>query len=75
MHLICSLHIPSWDTGWCPKVRAMQLIDAIEPDLRGIYGGTVGYFGKNGDMDQAIAIRTIVFSKGDIVSKPGVELC
>ena len=47
-----------------PKVRAMQLIDAIEPDLRGIYGGTVGYFGKNGDMDQAIAIRTIVFSKG-----------
>ena len=47
-----------------PKVRAMELIDAIEPDLRGIYGGTVGYFGKNGDMDQAIAIRTIVFSKG-----------
>ena len=45
-----------------PKVRAMELIDEIEPQLRGIYGGTVGYFSKNGDMDQAIAIRTIVFS-------------
>ena len=45
-----------------PKVRAMELIDEIEPELRGVYGGTVGYFSKNGDMDQAIAIRTIVFS-------------
>ena len=45
-----------------PKVRAMELIDHIEPNLRGVYGGTVGYFAKNGDMDQAIAIRTIVFS-------------
>ena len=45
-----------------PKVRAMELIDDIEPNLRGVYGGTVGYFAKNGDMDQAIAIRTIVFS-------------
>ncbi len=45
-----------------PKVRAMELIDHIEPNLRGVYGGTVGYFDKNGDMDQAIAIRTIVFS-------------
>tara|TARA_B100001121_G_scaffold111650_1_gene98316 strand:+ start:970 stop:2364 length:1395 start_codon:yes stop_codon:yes gene_type:complete len=46
-----------------PKVRAMELIDEIEPELRGVYGGTVGYFSKNGDMDQAIAIRTIVFSE------------
>ena len=45
-----------------PKGRAMELIDHIEPNLRGVYGGTVGYFAKNGDMDQAIAIRTIVFS-------------
>ena len=47
-----------------PKVRAMQLIDAMEPVKRGIYGGTVGYFGQNGDMDQAIAIRTLVFGEG-----------
>jgi anthranilate synthase component 1 len=47
-----------------PKVRAMQLIDELEPVRRGIYGGTVGYFANNGDMDQAIAIRTLFF-QGD----------
>jgi anthranilate synthase component 1 len=47
-----------------PKVRAMELIDAMEPVRRGVYGGTVGYFGHNGDMDQAIAIRTLVFGNG-----------
>ncbi|MCL4781204.1 MAG: anthranilate synthase component I family protein, partial [Gammaproteobacteria bacterium] len=44
-----------------PKVRAMELIDGLEPVRRGIYAGTVGYFASNGDMDQAIAIRTLVF--------------
>jgi len=44
-----------------PKVRAMELIDQLEPVRRGVYAGTVGYFGNNGDMDQAIAIRTLVF--------------
>jgi anthranilate synthase component 1 len=47
-----------------PKVRAMELIDELEPVRRGVYGGTVGYFGHNGDMDQAIAIRTLVFGDG-----------
>lgn len=47
-----------------PKVRAMELIDALEPVRRGLYAGTVGYFGNNGDMDQAITIRTLVFSEG-----------
>lgn len=44
-----------------PKVRAMELIDELEPLPRGFYGGTVGYFGRAGDMDQAITIRTLVF--------------
>jgi anthranilate synthase component I len=44
-----------------PKVRAMQIIDELEPVRRGFYGGTVGYFGHGGDMDQAITIRTLVF--------------
>jgi anthranilate synthase component 1 len=44
-----------------PKVRAMEIIDELEPVRRGFYGGTVGYFGHGGDMDQAIAIRTLVF--------------
>ena len=47
-----------------PKVRAMQLIDELEPVRRGLYAGTVGYFGSNGDMDQAIAIRTLIFRDG-----------
>ncbi len=47
-----------------PKVRAMQIIDELEPVGRGLYGGTVGYFGARGDMDHAITIRTLVF-KGD----------
>ncbi|MDE2293828.1 MAG: chorismate-binding protein, partial [Gammaproteobacteria bacterium] len=47
-----------------PKVRAMQIIDELEPVGRELYGGTVGYFGRQGDMDQAITIRTLVF-RGD----------
>ena len=50
-----------------PKVRAMQIIDELEPCRRGFYGGTIGYFGSTGDMDQAITIRTLVFS-GDTYS-------
>jgi anthranilate synthase component 1 len=44
-----------------PKVRAMELIAGFEPTARDLYGGTVGYFSLNGNMDQAITIRTIVF--------------
>ncbi len=42
----------------------MQLIEELEPVERGLYGGTIGYFGAQGDMDQAITIRTLVF-EGD----------
>src|SRR5215470_2238121 len=47
-----------------PKVRAMQIIDELEPVRRGLYGGTVGYFGTGGGLDQAIAIRTLIFREG-----------
>ena len=50
-----------------PKVRAMEIIDELEPVGRQLYGGTVGYFGRNGAMDQAITIRTLVF-RGDSYS-------
>jgi anthranilate synthase component 1 len=50
-----------------PKVRAMEIIDELEPVGRQLYGGTVGYFGRRGDMDQAITIRTLVF-RGDSYS-------
>ncbi len=47
-----------------PKSSAMRLIDELEPVGRGLYGGTVGYFGRGGDMDQAITIRSMVFGDG-----------
>ncbi|HWJ36984.1 MAG TPA: anthranilate synthase component I family protein [Steroidobacteraceae bacterium] len=50
-----------------PKVRAMEIIDELEPVGRQLYGGTLGYFGRRGDMDQAITIRTLVF-RGDAYS-------
>lgn len=57
-----------------PKVRAMQLIDELEPSRRGIYAGTVGYFGHGGDMDHAIAIRTLVFSDGEYSYQAGAGI-
>jgi len=55
---------PAGTVVGAPKVRAMELIDELEPVRRGLYAGTVGYFGHGGSMDQAIAIRTMVF-QGD----------
>ncbi len=47
-----------------PKVRAMQIIEELEPVRRGFYGGAYGYFGHSGDMDHAITIRTLSFHDG-----------
>ena len=57
-----------------PKVRAMQIIDELEPAGRGLYGGTVGYFGARGDMDQAITIRTLVFRGDEYSFQAGVGI-
>jgi len=57
-----------------PKVRAMELIDELEPVRRGLYAGTVGYFGNNGDMDQAITIRTLVFRDGTYSYQAGAGI-
>ena len=54
-----------------PKVRAMQIIDELEPTGRGLYGGTAGYFDINGDMDQAITIRTLVFNGNEYTFQAG----
>ncbi|MZH42655.1 MAG: anthranilate synthase component I, partial [Nitrospinae bacterium] len=43
-----------------PKIRAMEIIDELEPTRRGLYGGAVGYISFNGNMDTAIAIRTLL---------------
>ena len=57
-----------------PKVRAMQIIDELEPTERGLYGGTVGYFGARGDMDQAITIRTLVFNGDEYSYQAGAGI-
>ncbi len=51
---------PAGTVSGAPKIRAMEIIDELEPTLRGPYAGAVGYFGFNGDLDSAITIRTIV---------------
>jgi anthranilate synthase component I len=57
-----------------PKVRAMEIIDELEPVRRGLYGGTVGYFGNGGDMDQAITIRTLTFANGRYAYQAGAGI-
>ena len=55
---------PAGTVSGAPKVRAMEIIDELEPVKRGIYAGAVGYLGFNGDMDVAIALRTAVVKDG-----------
>ena len=59
-----SAAFPAGTVVGAPKVRALELLAELEPVPRGIYAGTVGYFGHGGSMDQAIAIRTIVMGDG-----------
>ncbi|OPX81607.1 MAG: Anthranilate synthase component 1 [Pelotomaculum sp. PtaB.Bin013] len=55
---------PAGTVTGAPKVRAMEIIDELEPDGRGIYAGAVGYLGFTGNLDAAIAIRTMVIHDG-----------
>jgi anthranilate synthase component 1 len=57
-----------------PKVRAMEIIAELEPSGRGLYGGTVGYFAKNGNMDQAITIRTMIFNGDEYSFQAGAGI-
>ena len=52
--------MPAGTVSGAPKVRAMEIIDELEPEKRGVYGGAVGYFAANGEMDMCIALRTAV---------------
>jgi anthranilate synthase component 1 len=62
---------PAGTLSGAPKVRAMELIDQLEPSRRGLYGGTVGYFDFAGDMDMAIAIRTALICQGKAFVQAG----
>ena len=63
--------LPVGTLSGAPKIRAMEIIDELEPVRRGIYGGAVGYLGWNGNMDTAIAIRTAVIKDGTLWLQAG----
>ncbi len=69
-----SATFPAGTLVGAPKVRAMELIAGLEPVGRGLYGGTVGYFAKNGNMDQAITIRTMVFNGDEYSFQAGAGI-
>ena len=65
---------PAGTVSGAPKVRAMEIIDELEPVKRGVYAGAVGYIGWNGNMDTAIAIRTAVLRQGKLYIQAGAGI-
>jgi anthranilate synthase component 1 len=65
---------PAGTLSGAPKVRAMEIIDELEPVRREIYGGAVGYFSFSGNMDMAIAIRTLVIKDGKVHLQAGAGI-
>ena len=63
--------LPAGTLSGAPKVRAMQIIDELEPHKRGSYGGAIGYLSYTGDLDTAIHIRTVVVKDGLIHVQAG----
>jgi len=63
--------LPAGTVSGAPKVRAMEIIDELEPEKRGVYGGGVGYFASNGEMDFCIALRTAVIKDGTLYVQAG----
>ncbi|MGB7386369.1 MAG: anthranilate synthase component I family protein, partial [Pseudomonas neustonica] len=63
--------LPAGTLSGAPKIRAMEIIDELEPVKRGVYGGAVGYWAWNGNMDTAIAIRTAVIKDGQLHVQAG----
>jgi anthranilate synthase component 1 len=63
--------LPAGTVSGAPKVRAMEIIDELEPEKRGVYGGGVGYFSAGGDMDMCIALRTAVLKDGKLYIQAG----
>ncbi|OUU80284.1 MAG: hypothetical protein CBC38_02510 [Gammaproteobacteria bacterium TMED78] len=69
-----SATFPAGTLVGAPKIRAMEIIRNLEPCGRGLYGGTIGYFSKNGNMDQAITIRTMVFNEDEVSFQAGAGI-
>jgi anthranilate synthase component 1 len=65
---------PAGTVSGAPKIRAMEIIDELEPVKRGVYAGAVGYIGWSGNMDTAIAIRTAVIRDGMLHIQAGAGI-
>ena len=65
---------PAGTLSGAPKIRAMEIINELEPVKRGVYGGAVGYIGWSGNMDTAIAIRTAVIKDGRLYVEAGAGI-
>jgi anthranilate synthase component 1 len=65
---------PAGTLSGAPKVRAMEIIEEMEPSRRGAYGGAVGYFSFSGNMDACITIRTFVIKDGEIFIQAGAGI-
>lgn len=65
---------PAGTVSGAPKLRAIEIIDELEPASRGLYSGSIGYFGHGGAMDQAITIRTLVFEQGGYSYQAGAGI-
>ncbi len=65
---------PAGTLSGAPKIRAMEILDDLEPVKRGVYGGAVGYLGWGGTMDTAIAIRTAVITNGTVYIQAGAGI-
>lgn len=65
---------PAGTVTGAPKIRAMEIIEELEGERRGPYAGSVGYFGLNGNMDQAITLRTVLFAEGKYYIQAGAGI-
>ncbi|MEB2284992.1 MAG: anthranilate synthase component I [Polyangiaceae bacterium UTPRO1] len=65
---------PAGTLSGAPKIRAMEIIEELEPVRRGVYGGAIGYFGFGGTMDTCIAIRTMLIKNGKVYLQAGAGI-
>lgn len=71
---VLSTFLPAGTLSGAPKIRAMEIIEELEDEKRGLYGGAVGYFSFNGNMDTCIAIRTMIIKDGKVYMQAGAGI-
>lgn len=71
---VLSTFLPAGTLSGAPKIRAMEIIEELEKEQRGTYGGAAGYFSFNGNMDMCIAIRTMIIKDGNVYMQAGAGI-